>query len=482
MSNIDPRAQAAHEERVHTIVEAVRARPASQRLTIGKAHPGHTPHDLGYKRGRHAVPVDALGNILGIDREARLAVVEGQVTLRQLCRAAFAVGLMPKVVPEFETFTVAGLVNGLGLETSSHRHGVFPATVRALEVVCGNGDVVAADEEHHADLLSHIPGSYGTLGIVTRATVELTEARPFVRSRYQRFGSRRDYVRAFSAALDEHEFVEGFVLADDDYVLVTGGYSERVAGLDVFDAMKPGNLWHYQHAARMARRSDEDLTPSYEYMFRHQRSLLWVAGIVADLSIFSHTRWGREYLDRAVEKQVAHKGFKGNMPVEMVERCMVNQDMGMTLERLEEGIEYVQKNLKVAPLWNCAVGQGSPRPLPFATPRALWTTNTKYVVDIGIYGEPKVRPYRAFEAMRALQKFVDVPSLWGCCYLTPEELRQAYDFSSYEEVKRRYHAEEAFVPLESKVRFMRGEGAQDAIPLWRLVNLYYDIRAKLRAA
>jgi hypothetical protein len=167
------------------------------------------------------------------------------------------------------------------------------------------------------------------------------------------------------------------------------------------------------------------------------------------------------------------------MPVELVERCVVNQDMGMTLARLEEGIEYVQKNLKVAPLWNCAVGHV--RDLPFATPRKL-PADTKYVVDIGIYGEPRVRGYRAFEKMRALQKFVDVPSLWGCCYLTAEELRQAYDFASYEAVQRRYHAEEAFVPLESKIRFMRGEGEQGPIPLWRLVNLYYDLRAKLKAA
>src|SRR5215475_11549808 len=92
--------------------------------------------------------------------------------------------------------------------------------------------------------------------------------------------------------------------------------------------------------------------------------------------------------------------------------------------------------------------------------------DTKYVVDIGIYGEPKVRPYRAFEAMRALQKFVDVPSLWGCCYLTAEELREAYDFSTYEELQRRYHADAPFVPLDQKIRFMRGEGPQDIIPLW----------------
>src|ERR1700686_2799272 len=119
----------AHQERVQKVADQVRARPPEQRLTIHKAHPGHTPHDLAYKRGRHPVDVEGLDRILEIDREKKTASVEGQVTLGRLCRETSAVGLMPKVVPEFESFTISGLINGLGIETSSHRHGVFPASV-----------------------------------------------------------------------------------------------------------------------------------------------------------------------------------------------------------------------------------------------------------------------------------------------------------------------------------------------------------------
>jgi delta24-sterol reductase len=463
----------AHQARVRRIAEQVQARPSGRRLTIRKAHPGHTPHDLTYKSDCHPVDVDALDSVLHIDRETRSAVVEGQVTLQKLCRAAFAVGLMPKVVPEFETFTVSGLVNGLGIETSSHRHGVFPSSVQALEVVLGNGEVVEIDRERHADLLAYLPGSYGTLGVVTRVTLALGEARPFVRCRYRHFSARRDYVAAFTDALAEHEFVEGFVLSRNDYVLVTGDYSDAVPALDVFDAMTPGRPWFYQHAAATARsRGSDDLVPSYQYMFRHQRSLLWISGIVADLSIFSRTRWGRGYLDRQVEKTVRSRGFKTRLPVELAERCLVNQDMGMRIERLDEGIEYVQKNLGVHPLWNCPVGGVAPP--AFARPRRL-PSDARMLVDIGIYGEPTVRGFRAFDAMRALQKFVDVPSLWGCCYLSAEELRDIYDFAPYEAVQRKYHATDAFVPLESKLRFMRSTKRQGRIPLWRLVNLWYDL-------
>ncbi len=464
-----------HDQRVRRVSEQIRARPADRRLTIAKAHPGHTPHDLTYKEGCHPVMVDELDHILSIDREAATATVEGQVTLGQLCAETFALGLMPKVVPEFETFTVAGLVNGLGIETSSHRHGVFPASLLGLEVVLGNGDVVQADRTQHFDLLSNLPGSYGTLGVVTRATLQLQQAKPFVRSRYRQFRQRSEYVRAFTAALAEHEFVEGFILSRDSHVLVTSDYSESIASLDVFEATKPGNRWYYQHAAILARGDEEDLVPSYQYMFRHERSLLWLAGIVADLPIFSHTRWGRRLLDVKAKQQVSANGFRGNLPIEIVERCLVNQDMGMRLSRLEEGIEWVQEHLGVHPLWNCPAGRGA-LDLPFAA-SARVRGKDEMIVDIGIYGEPTVRGYRSFEAMRALQSFVDVPSLWGVCYLSAAELRAVYDFQAHEALRRKYHADQAFVPIESKIRFMKPSG-KGRIPLWRLLNLYYDIKAR----
>src|ERR1700733_12643400 len=101
-----------HEERVRKVAEQVKARPSAQRLTIRKSHPGHTPHDLTYKNDAHPVDVEGIDQVLGVDTAKRTVTVEGQSTLGALCKATFAEGLMPKVVPEFETFTIAGLVNG----------------------------------------------------------------------------------------------------------------------------------------------------------------------------------------------------------------------------------------------------------------------------------------------------------------------------------------------------------------------------------
>jgi hypothetical protein len=196
--------------------------------------------------------------------------------------------------------------------------------------------------------------------------------------------------------------------------------------------------------------------------------------VIAGPGLFSSTRWGRELLDREVQRRVARDGFQAGVPAEQAERCLVNQDVGVRLSRLEEGIEHVQRNLDIHPLWNCPVAAGAGS-LTFGVPRKL-AAEPETVVDIGVYGEPQVRNYRPYDAVRALQKLADVPSFWGVSYLSWQELRELYDFESYEAVQRKYHAADAFLPLEQKLCFMKPrEGAQARPPLWRLARAFSEL-------
>ena len=119
----------SHTDRVQTVAAQLAARPAGVPVTIRKATPSHTVRDTGYKASCHAVDVSGLREILEIDVPNRLAIVEGQVLMGDLARATLAHGLLPAVVPEFRNFTVAGLVNGEGIQSSSHRHGIFTHTL-----------------------------------------------------------------------------------------------------------------------------------------------------------------------------------------------------------------------------------------------------------------------------------------------------------------------------------------------------------------
>ena len=469
----------------------MRARPESKLISVRKKRPGHTPHDYQYKLGKHLVDVTKLDHVLEIDPLERLAIVEGEVNMGELCTATLAHGLVPAVVPELETFTVAGLINGLGLETSSHRQGVFPMNVPWFELVLGNAELVRVDPEQHPALFTTVPGCYGTLGVLTRAAVQLVPAKAFVRSQYRHFASAADYVKAYGAALDVHDFVEGFVMGPDSHVLICGDFSEAEPGLPVFHAMRPGNLWYYEHAAEQGRRGGTDLVPTYEYLFRHMRSLLWVSRFANFLHL-PMTALGRWLIDRRVLFELRKYGLTSGVPHEARERSVVMQDVAVTLSRLEEGIEYAKRHFGVYPMWNCAAGhaqrgpyaKGQPHRMLFITDhrltpeaQAALEANEKYVVDIGLYGEPTAPSFKHHSAIRALQNFVDMPAVWGVCYLTRGEFERLWDIATYEAVRDEYHATGVFPHIADKVLappLTQEELAPD--PFWRVAAFVHRMR------
>ena len=111
----------SHADRVRQVADQLAARSSGSKITIRKATPSHSIRDPSYKAACHPVDVSGLCNILCIDAEARRAMVEGQVLIGDLSKATLTHGLVPAVAPEFRKFTIAGLINGEGIQSSSHR-------------------------------------------------------------------------------------------------------------------------------------------------------------------------------------------------------------------------------------------------------------------------------------------------------------------------------------------------------------------------
>ncbi len=467
-----------HAQRVAAVAASVRACPPGVRLGLLKARAGHTPHALAYKQGTHSIDLRELVHVLEVDPVRRTATVEGGVTLDRLCRATLESGLLPAVVPELDTFTVAGLIGGLGIETSSHRHGLFPDTSLSFEVVLGNGDVVVASATSEPELFHLLPGTFGTLGIVTAATLQLVPAGPFVRSRYQRFAAVEPYLQALTDATRSHDFVEGFVFARDAYALVTSDFADSAACLPVYPALEHGAPWYFQHVQRQAAAGAEDAVDTYGYLFRHQRGLFWVARAIAGEWPFSNTTWGRRHLDGQAERQRRSEGLTSAMPMHLRERCLVMQDLGVRAARLPEVLDWISRHVGVFPLWNCPFRTLRPGFFRGRTP-----VEGELLVDVGVYGEPTAKTFRHVETLQALQRLVDAPSLWGVSYLTRDDLAVLFDLQGHAVLQERYHAKDRFAPLETKVRLgdVEGPGA-GPIPGWRYLNLWYDLKQRLTGA
>ena len=72
-------------------------------------------------------------DVLSVDAAAGTLDAEGMTTYEALTDACLARGVMPAVVPQLKTITLGGAVAGVGIEASSHRHGLVHDTMLELD-------------------------------------------------------------------------------------------------------------------------------------------------------------------------------------------------------------------------------------------------------------------------------------------------------------------------------------------------------------
>src|SRR6185437_1412701 len=100
-----------------------------------------------------------------------------------------------------------------------------------------------------------------------------------------------------------------------------------------------------------------DVLETLAYLSRSERGLWWMLECHVDFPLLTETTWGRRLVDEDVRQRYGRSGLAADDKMTFLERhrSVINQDMGVTLERLGEGIAWVQERLGVYPIWNCAV-------------------------------------------------------------------------------------------------------------------------------
>jgi FAD/FMN-containing dehydrogenase len=116
-------------------------------------------------RRRPAVDLKGFNHVIAVDPRAGLVEAEGMVRYVDLVEATLAHRAMPAVVPQLKSITLGGALAGVGIEATSFRHGLVHDAIAAIEVLTGDGRIVACTPDNeHRDLFFGFPNSYGTLG------------------------------------------------------------------------------------------------------------------------------------------------------------------------------------------------------------------------------------------------------------------------------------------------------------------------------
>ncbi|MGB9013004.1 MAG: FAD-binding oxidoreductase [Aeromicrobium sp.] len=136
--------------------------------------------------------VSGLDGVIAIDTVAQTADVQGICTYESLVDETLPHGLIPYVVPQLRTITLGGAVTGLGIESTSFRHGLPHESVLEMDILTGSGGIVtAAPDGDHADLFDTFPNSYGSLGYAVRIRIKLERVPRFVTLRHVRMADSR---------------------------------------------------------------------------------------------------------------------------------------------------------------------------------------------------------------------------------------------------------------------------------------------------
>ena len=407
--------------------------------------------------------VSGLSDVISVDVATRTADVQGMCTYERLVATLLPFGFMPKVVPQLRTITLGGAVTGLGIESSSFRNGLPHESVRELDILTGDGEIVTARPDgEHADLFTAFPNSFGTLGYAVRLRIDLDPVQPYVLTRNVRFDSLDAACEAIGrivatgrwdgAGIAEEpvEFLDGVMFSADETYLVLGRWSDDPRTAEYLSDYT-GQVPYYRS---LQFRTTDALTV-HDYLWRWDVDWFWCSRAFGVQHPTVRRLWPAKWRRSDVYHRIV--GLENRYRVKasidrrrgLPERERVVQDVELPLERTAEFLRCYLDHVPMLPVWLCPlVGRGTWSLYPL--------TPGKPYVNAGFWGTVPIEPGREDgDVNRAIEQAVaDLDghkSLYSDAYYDETDFWARYGGGTYQQVKRRYDPAARLPDLYAKV-------------------------------
>ncbi|XP_022101668.1 delta(24)-sterol reductase-like [Acanthaster planci] len=444
-----------HDERVRDIQRQVREWKADgEKRPMCTARPGYQTVSLRigkYKKTHHKININ-LVDILEVDTDRRVVRVEPLVNMGQVTAMLNPLGWTLPVLPELDMLTVGGMIMGVGIETSSHKFGLFQHNCVAYELVMADGSLVRCSENENSDLFYAVPWSYGTLGLLVAAELRIVPAKKYVKIEYRPAHSMSEVIKAFSEETmkkSNNEFVEALMYSKEAGVVMTANMTDDAEESKVNCIGHFWKPWFFKHVqAYLKSGPGIEYIPLRHYYHRHTRSIFWE---LQDIVPFGNNPLFRYLCGWMVPPKVSLlKLTQGETIRRMYERNHVVQDMLVPLRKLRESLDCFDKELNLYPLWLC----------PFLLPSQPGLVHPEgnedeMYVDLGAYGTPKRKGFHFVETTRRVEEFVrsvhGFQMLYADTHMTREEFRQMFDHTLYDKLRHRLGCEKAFPEIYDKI-------------------------------
>eukprot|EP00271_Cylindrocystis_brebissonii_P015747 TRINITY_DN38741_c0_g1_i1.p1 TRINITY_DN38741_c0_g1~~TRINITY_DN38741_c0_g1_i1.p1 ORF type:complete len:573 (-),score=86.69 TRINITY_DN38741_c0_g1_i1:918-2636(-) len=475
-----------HAANVEKVVQRVRARDPSRDglvCTARKPWLAVAMRNQDYKRARRfEVDLNDFCQILNIDTVNRIARVEPYVSMGQLSKVTVPLGFALEVVPELDDLTVGGLINGYGIEGSSHIYGLFQDTIDAYEIVVGDGRLIRATKDNeYADLFYAIPWSQGTLGLLVAAEIRMIPVLEYMKLTYTPVtGTLQEIAQAYIDSfvprdgdqdnpLKVPDFVEGMVYTSTSGVMMTGRYASKqeakMKGNKINEVGWWWKPWFYQHAASAIEKGEfVEYIPTRQYYHRHTRSLYWEGKLILS---FADQLWFRVLLGWMMPPKVSFlKLTQGEAIRNYYHEKHMCQDMLIPIHKIAEVLELSDREYEVYPIWLCPHRlfktpmrtQVNPEPGYELARRPGDTPDAQMFTDVGIYYAPgpvlRGEEYDGAQAVANMEKWLienhSFQPQYAVTEMSEREFWKMFDGSLYFKCREKYAAVGTFMSVYYK--------------------------------
>jgi FAD/FMN-containing dehydrogenase len=436
-------ALAAHAAKRQSLVEALRQGAGPVALAKDTSNLFRDRADGRRRR----LDVRGFNQVLSI-RE-NFVEAEGMISYEDLTHACLAHGVMPAVVPQLKTITLGGAVAGVGIESSSHRHGLVHDTMLELDVLVGDGRVVSCTPHNaHADLFYGFPNSYGTLGYALRVRARTLPVKPFVRLEHLGFSSAGEYFAALEQHLrkGEADFIDGTIFAPDRLFITLGRFSEA--------APYTSDYTYERIYYRSIAEKSEDYLTVQDYLWRWDTDWFWCSkNVFAQNAFLRRFVYGKRRLGSKTYTKIMRWNSRAGV-TKKLERLLglhsesVIQDVDIPLARAAQFLEFYAKHIALWPQWVCPIGPQQGR-------FVLYPVKDTWYVNFGFWDVKRTREAHAPGYFnRLIEEKVSalggIKSLYSDSFFAEADFQRRYGGAAYDALKKKYDPAGAFPRLYEK--------------------------------
>lgn len=378
-----------------------------------------------------------LNEVIEIDDDKKIAIVEPNVPMYKLVEATLGRGLIPGVLPEFPSITVGGAISGVAGESSSFKYGVFAQICSDIEIITPDGELLKTSQKKNSDLFNMLKGAFGTLGVITKVTINLIPAKKYVNLTYLPVESFDEAIKTLSTETKkDHDYVDGIMFSHKRGTIIVGKLSDECVG-EKRRYSRARDEWYYLDAEKNASTQVTQTIPIKDYLFRYDRGAFWMGERAFKLFDVSFNRLTRFTYNPIMHTRKMYEALQ----VSGAGQQYLVQDLGLPLENAVEFLNFIDSKMMVYPIWLCPL---KPIEAGGGVPFQLDNMPTEMCINIGVWSD-RIENYNKFLEMNRIleKKLMQLGGrkwFYAHAYYTQEEFWKIYDKDKYDKVRQKYNA------------------------------------------